>query len=376
MTDLNQIIGQIYDCAAAPELWPQTLENVRSAADFAYVAIGLTDLSAMSTGGTLKFTFRSSPWDVSWFSDVGKRFQNIPGFQALQESEIDLAWVQLRQLPEAEFQQSAFHKEWVAPQGLRDAIMINILKRDRMMGSLSAATWREQPLVSDAQVQMLERLSPHVRRAMAIGDIIEKGKLQTDLHQKMLDQLSIAVFLVGDGSKVLYANPAAEAMLAEGTLVGTGNGLDAVRPDNGNAFSSALARALKGDRSMGLAGIGVPLQSADGERAAAYLLPIGVSDVRSQWGGGHAAVFVARRGEQQPALAEILRSVFDFTRAEARVATLIMQGENAAAVSAQLGISLPTTRSHLARIFAKTGAADRAGLVLHLSSLITPLNPR
>jgi hypothetical protein len=209
MTDLNQIIGQIYDCAAAPELWPQTLENVRSAADFAYVAVGLTDLSAMSTGGTLKFTFRSSPWDVSWFSDVGKRFQNIPGFQALQESEIDLAWVQLRQLPEAEFQQSAFHKEWVAPQGLRDAIMINILKRDRMMGSLSAATWREQPLVSDAQVQMLERLSPHVRRAMAIGDIIEKGKLQTDLHQKMLDQLSIAVFLVGDGSKVLYANPAA-----------------------------------------------------------------------------------------------------------------------------------------------------------------------
>ncbi len=35
--ELAELVGDIYDCAANPDLWPDTLGRVRDVGDFAYV---------------------------------------------------------------------------------------------------------------------------------------------------------------------------------------------------------------------------------------------------------------------------------------------------------------------------------------------------
>jgi DNA-binding CsgD family transcriptional regulator len=117
----------------------------------------------------------------------------------------------------------------------------------------------------------------------------------------------------------------------------------------------------------------VPLVGANGERSAAYVLPIAGKDIRGDLGKGHCAVFISQRGEQQPMAIEILRTVFDLSPTEARVATLIAKGEGPVMIAESLGITVNTVRSHLARAFSKTGAGDQTALGALVNKLMPPI---
>jgi DNA-binding CsgD family transcriptional regulator len=130
---------------------------------------------------------------------------------------------------------------------------------------------------------------------------------------------------------------------------------------------------LQGDDVLGIRGIGVPLVGLSGERAAAYVLPLAGGDARRALGEGHCAVFVARRGEQQPMAMEVLRTLFDLTAAEARVSLLVSKGDNPQMIADGLNISLNTVRTHLKNSFAKTRCGEQVSLAGLINSLIPPL---
>ena len=90
------------------------------------------------------------------------------------------------------------------------------------------------------------------------------------------------------------------------------------------------------------ADFGVPLMDNDGERLAAYVLPIAGKDVRGAIGLGHCAVFVAKRGEHQPMAMEILRTMFDLTVMEARIALLVARGDGPQSIADALKLSIHT----------------------------------
>ena len=195
------------------------------------------------------------------------------------------------------------------------------------------------------------------------------------LYRKVLDQLSVAVFVVGLGRRVAFANAAGEAMLSDGNYLVQSNGMLQARRVAGDvsAFDEAIDRASKGDVAIGISGIGVPLIGNNGDRAAAYVLPIAGKDLRGDMGQGHCAVFVARRGEQQPMTIEILRTLFDLTVQEARVATLIAKGDGPQAIAEALGVSVNTVRTHLQHAFAKTSANDQTALGVLVNGLMPPV---
>jgi DNA-binding CsgD family transcriptional regulator len=72
------------------------------------------------------------------------------------------------------------------------------------------------------------------------------------------------------------------------------------------------------------------------------------------------------QGQSVPAQADTekhLRVRFGFTRAEARVALAVLNGGRRRAVAAELGVSDATVRTHLGRVFDKTGVRRQAELV-------------
>ena len=185
------------------------------------------------------------------------------------------------------------------------------------------------------QRQLAELLSPHIRRAITINDIVDKGNLAMAVYRKVLDQLSTAVFVVGAGQRLAFTNAAGDALLSEGNFLTTVAGTLQAQRAAGlpTAFEDAVNRAAKGDAAIGISGIGVPLMGKNGERAAAYVLPIAGKDLRGAIGQGQCAVFVAQRGEQQPMALELLRTMFDLTVMEARVALLLAQGQGPQAIA-------------------------------------------
>jgi len=76
-----------------------------------------------------------------------------------------------------------------------------------------------------------------------------------------------------------------------------------------------------------------------------------------------AIIFVTVSGETFTPRAEQFRTLFNLTNAEAAFAVEILQGDGIDAAAERLSISRSTARTHLSRLFEKTGTRRQAELV-------------
>jgi DNA-binding CsgD family transcriptional regulator len=86
--------------------------------------------------------------------------------------------------------------------------------------------------------------------------------------------------------------------------------------------------------------------------------------------GAVAAVFVNPRVDDA-ASAQAVARAFGPTPAETRVLTRVLTGSTVAESAADLGIAATTARTHLDRIFAKTGVSRQSELI-RLAAQIAP----
>lgn len=81
------------------------------------------------------------------------------------------------------------------------------------------------------------------------------------------------------------------------------------------------------------------------------------------------AIFL-RDPVKRPVLAvEAFADFYNLTPSEARVAAVLAQGGNLGAACDVLGITLPTAKTHLQRIFGKTGVSRQAELVAMMTAV-------
>ncbi len=373
MPDYEKIIGAIYDSAANPELWPDALSLIRDSVQGAYALVGFIDTSALETDNVV-FIRRNSVWDEEWLKRL-EGFLNQMSEHGGMSGELDQGWSQLHSIDEAKFQQSEFYRHWVRPQGLRDTINTPYLKRNTIVGMLSVPCLDTRGPYEQSEIDFITRIAPHVRRAMMISDVADKGRMAQQLYRSVLDQLSAAVFVVGASGRLAFTNASGDEILSQGELLQLRGGILCATTAGPAALSlgEAIGRAVRGDVAIGISGIGIPLFGTSGARAAAYVLPIAGKDIRGAIGPGHCMVFVAGRGEQQPIVMEVLRTLFDLTAMEARVAMLIAAGDGPAAISEGLGNSVSTVRTHLKSCYAKTGAGDQTALGSLVNGLAPPI---
>jgi DNA-binding CsgD family transcriptional regulator len=195
---------------------------------------------------------------------------------------------------------------------------------------------------------------------------------RADLIAGLLDSLSISIFLLEKGNRVIFTNAAGDAMLSDGTYVHSVTG--ASNEYRSIGLPSALANAVdRVTRGICTSGIGVSLAGKNGKQSAAYVLPISGKTMRGAQDRACCAVFVTQRGEMQPMVIDILRMMFDLTSAEARIAALIAKGHGPSTIAKTLGITINTVRSHLQHAFSKTNAGDQTALGALVNGLTAPV---
>jgi DNA-binding CsgD family transcriptional regulator len=89
----------------------------------------------------------------------------------------------------------------------------------------------------------------------------------------------------------------------------------------------------------------------------------------SEGAGEHRAVSLTDLHDFPVPREDTLRVVFDLTPAEARLAQGITRGDTLEEIATSLGIKMPTARTQLAAVFAKTGTRRQAKLVAILTRL-------
>jgi DNA-binding CsgD family transcriptional regulator len=184
------------------------------------------------------------------------------------------------------------------------------------------------------------------------------------------------MFLVDAGGRIVHANAAAHATLADGSLLrATGGKFAAVDTQADRALHEMFMNANGGDVAIGTKGIAVPLIARDNERHVAHVLPL-TSGTRRKAGTAYsavAAVFVRKAALEMPHPLETIANTFKLTPAEMRVLMTIVEIGGVPEVAPVLGVSETTVKTHLQRIFAKTDTSRQADLVKLVAGYMSPL---
>ncbi|RFB98539.1 LuxR family transcriptional regulator [Rhizobium leguminosarum bv. trifolii] len=367
---LSSIIGDIYDCALSPEGWTGVMTRITSTIDAAYTTIALT--SVRDSRGRFA---AQSPWDAEQMRALQDyEIEAIPGLMATVVGDIDLPQRTLSVVSEGELEQSAFFQEWAKPQGLREACTTKFVHTADRIGLFSTTTWANRPPITDEEQRFLALLSPHLRRASLIGDLLDQTRVTAGIYRGVLDSLAVPVILAGADGAVLHANAHAAKMLDENTLLRSRNGvLQAQTPIVSRALLEAIAAAAHADAQLGSRGIGLPISAPGQSPAVAYVLPLSEGTARAVFRPACAAVFISTTISASPPPEDVLITLYDLTPAEARVVLQIGRGLSSAQCIAALAISENTLKTHLGRIFAKTSTARQADLVALVSTIASPI---
>ncbi|MGX5827855.1 helix-turn-helix transcriptional regulator [Mesorhizobium sp. 43Arga] len=368
---LSSIVGDIYDCVLNPDGWTEVMIRITETMDAAYTTIALA-----STAGNHGRFAAQSPWDPERMRVLQEDydFDAIPGLKAAVVGDIDTPVATLSHMREADLQRTPFFQNWAKPQGLREGCITKFVHTPDRIGLLGCTTRASRGVISAEEQRFLALLSPHLRRASLIGDLLDQARVAANLYRAALDHLAVPVVLTGASGAILHANGAAELMLAgHGPILSRNGVLQTENPAVARALLEAIAGAADADGSLGSRGIGLPISAPGQPPAVAYVLPLTEGTARAAFRPACAAVFVSTTTSSSPLPEAVLTTLFDLTPAEARVLLRIGSGLSASRSALSLGIGENTLKTHLNRIFAKTGTRRQADLVKLISDIGTPV---
>lgn len=368
---LSAIIGDIYDAALDPTLWSDVV--LRAITYIGGRAGGLTSRDAVNKSGDVNIAVgMSEAYLKSYAEEYVKIDPTTPRFFFFEIGDI----IETEDtLPFPEFYATRFYKEWAEPQGWCDAASTLLEKTITSYASFSVLRHRDDGLVDESTRQRLRLLAPHLRRALLIGKVIDLQKAEAATLADTLDSIAAGLFLVDVTGRVVQANVSGHHILAEGTVFRAGNGRLACQDVAAeDALREAILASRGGDSHLDNRGIAVPMVSTGGQRYVAHVLPL-TSGARKRAGVGYdsvAAIFVRKAAVDTLSSPEIIARSFGITPAELRVLLSVMESSGVAEIAQSLGVSEPTVRTHLRRLFEKTGTDRQTELVKLVAGYSSP----
>jgi DNA-binding CsgD family transcriptional regulator len=370
---IPSLIGDIYDAALDPSRWSDVLGKAQdfvggsAAWLFSKDAKSRTGI-AFYHGGDL------NPHYTQLYFEKYIKFDPFTTAQVLAEIGEPISTVDT--MPHRELYETRFYEEWRKPQCLVDFVTTVLDKTTTGAAMFGVFRKEEHGVVDDEARWCMRQIAPHIRRAVLIGRAIELKTAEAATLADTLDGLSAAMFLVDVAGRVIHANTSGEIMLAEGPVRRAACGkLVPADPDAARALSEIFAAAGEGDAALGIKGIAVPLTAPDGEQYTLHVLPL-TCGARRQAAKGFsavAAVFVRKASLEAPSPPEIIARRFNLTPTELRIMLGIVQIGGVPEIADALGIGESTVKTHLHRVFGKTGASRQADLVKLVAGFSNPL---
>jgi DNA-binding CsgD family transcriptional regulator/PAS domain-containing protein len=278
-------------------------------------------------------------------------------------------------IDDEEFYESKFYTDFCKPRGLQDLLGLHALKSGHRSGGISAVRIEQQPLYGESDMRIFRLLSPHVCRAFAISDALDMRTITSKLLEATLDALTTGVYLTDRESRVVYMNRSAERQVkTSNALRIVNNRIEAIRQEVRDILRKAISDAI-GDEALATGGHQVALPDEDGAGYLATVLPLDRGERRnlSSPFAAAAALFVQDPTVVPSLPGEAFAKLYGLTGGELRVALALAPGLGLKEAADFLGIHETTAKTHLQRIFGKTGTSRQAELIQLLMAATPPV---
>lgn len=274
------------------------------------------------------------------------------------------------------FAMSEFYNDWLRPQRFSDAVGVVVHREGSRFTWLATMRSRGADDLDRGDLDALARLAPHVTRALRVAQRLDVLTNRQRALQDALSQVAHATMLVDRRGRLVFANPAAEALLGGQQALTVMHGrVTARNPSADAALQAALAGSMPGRHNdhRGVEDIIVP---RDGRR------PLMVSVVPA---GRHAAdqldpelrvaaILIVTDPDVRPwSRLEGFMRAYGLTSAEGKVLNAVIDGDGLDGIADRLGVGRATVKTHVNRILAKTGTSRQNELIRLVAGTLPPL---
>ncbi len=352
---IHDLVGAIYDGVADPALWQHALARLGDA--------------TRSTGAMFIFLDRVHPMQSRYA--LGRLDPDL--MQVFLTRHADAPWTQAgirappgttfsidKVVPARELVKTEFYGEILRPQQILHCGCAPLARDGERVVGLSVFRTPKIGPVESEDLRLLSLVAPHFKRAAQIAWRLGTLAVVDAAKTAALDGLDHGVLLIGAGGHVLFANRAAEAIIAsrDGLTV-VREGLRAALPADTARLQALIAETLRG-------AAGGTMRLTRPSLAEPFLLL--VAPAHGNWHGSidpmpAAVIFITAPDQAVAPDLRLLARAFDLTATEARIAVTIAAGGGVPSTARTLRISPNTVHTHLRRIFRKLGVNDQPALV-------------
>jgi DNA-binding CsgD family transcriptional regulator/PAS domain-containing protein len=350
-TRRSATVEAIYGSLLWPDGWASALREIESlGADHIFLAVeGQPTLSGLIGIAS---------------SDIAGVADSIPAFSQLVKATVGngrvTQWQNIYR-DRSVYERSDVFQDLIRPLGGYHGL---IVVDDSSKISLAICRGPSRDDYDEQTRQELGALYPHLRMAREIADRFGIVRESDQPLARLIARIPDVVILTDASGRVVMMNDAAGRAAmpanAEGDLI------VAQTPESTLALRAAIAQAAA---EIDIAGRWLTLSGPEGMPAHfARVLAFapgrfGLLDA----GAACVAVFLKDAVAPHRVDRTALFDLFRLTPREADVTCLLLDGHSTQDIAAAFGLSMPTVRTHLARIFEKTGTRNQATLVALVS---------
>ena len=271
---------------------------------------------------------------------------------------LEAPWTDDELVTDADFRTSAFFTTWLRPQGVVHFIAGCVGRDGGEVTFVMIGRGEAEGPFSAAELALCGALLPFLKCGVEMGSLAERLRHANHADVEIFDLLPIGIIIVDRLDRPIAINRHARTVVGSpSTLAGLlakgdrrTSSLCAAKAAMPSSDAACRAIALdRGDELPPLSAVICSLDTAEG----------GVADDRD----AAAVIFISDPTHGIAIDRERLQRFYRLTPAEARLAALLAEGRHLDSATAALGITLHTARTHLKRIFSKTGAQSQADLV-------------
>jgi DNA-binding CsgD family transcriptional regulator len=350
---LDSIIDEIYEAAAFPERWPKVMDRVSM---FAGAAGG--SLHVVSGDSTFRrASERLDPLLARWVEE-GWHHHTFWHERALAFQEPRFYGVLDLCTPE-ELERDPMYNGFFAPRGYGWSVGSVFRPGPEELVRLNIQYRADHGPVGKAQMKRLDRLRNHLGRAAMM--VVRTERRTPQIGVAALDVLGIPAAIISRKGRVLAYNCNFERVSSH-ILIRAHDRVVFRHRQAEALFQAALTRASLASS--------IPIPATDhGDAAIAHLVPTS-GDARDIFGADTAIMMVSTSEPAETAPVQLIRSLFDLTPAEARLAAALLRGQSLTEIAQTTEISRHTLKTQLASIFAKTNTSRQAQLVSLVSNTL------
>ena len=366
----SSLVGEIYDAAIDPALRSGALEQVSHFVGGCAAMILSRDSARLSI--EIHQHFGTDARFRQLYRDRYVELDPLLDRHLTQALEQTIGATDI--MPHAEFLETSFYREWLEPQGATDLAAVALERTVTRTTILQVLRHRSRGAVDDAMRERMRLLGPHIQRSQIMGRQIRARSHTVDDLADVLDGLNTAICLLDADGRVVHANAACRQLFADANLLAMVGDRIVARNTQTDKIFRGLCENDAGTHSAARRRIELAT-SADGQHYLLHAFPL--KRDRSLPRDTAATMLFVQRASMLPLLAaDAIASAFRLTPSELRVLMAIIEIGGVPDIAAKLGVAETTVKTHLGRLFEKTGAGRQADLVKIAAGFAVPFARR